>query len=151
MANNSKKENEIPEYHKLELGEIFQKTRTVETIRIQLGIFIGTINLSVLGVAFSSEKVGICFIAIGTLFILVAMDMFVVRIALRELYSRGIELENKYSPDPEKSIIHLRLGPAKNKFHTRRLSFSGFWLPIIASACEFALAIYLLNIGWSLF
>lgn len=148
---NSKKQTEIPEYHKLELGEIFQKTRVMETIRIQLGIFIGTVNLSVLGVAFSTDKIGICFIAIGTLFVFVLIDMFVVRIVLRKLYFRGFELENKYSPDPEKSFFHFRLNGSKNKPYMRRLSFAGFWLPVIASLCELALAIYLLFSGWSLF
>ena len=141
----------IPKYHQLELEEVFQKTRATENIRIQLGTFIGTINLTVLGIAFSSTKVGIFFIAIGTLLIFMMMDTFVIRKSLRILYERGMELEEKYSPDPERSIMHIRRGASKDKIYPRNPSFSGFWLPIYVSVSELSLAIYLLYTGWSLF
>ncbi len=152
MANNaSKKTMEIPEYHRMELGEIFEKTRTIENVRIQLGTFIGTVNLSALGVAFSSERAGIVFIAIGAIVLFILMDMVVIRKSLKRLNERGAELEEKYSPDPKKSNFHKKLSSYENIPSTKRLSLSGFWLPTLVSLVEFILAVYLLYSGWALF
>ena len=52
----SEKGESINDYHKLEIAEIFERTRSLNNLRVQVGIFLSTAHLAILGAAFSTEK-----------------------------------------------------------------------------------------------
>ena len=50
---------QMNEHYKLELAEVFARINSHEDARVQLGTFVGTANLTPLGIALSTRKRGI--------------------------------------------------------------------------------------------
>lgn len=161
---------ELNDYYKLEMGEVFSRIDSLENFRVQLGTFFGTANLTALGIALSTQKAGITFIAAIILVILVLIDMRGRR-NLAAYYYRGLQLQKKYAPNDGETFLHLLPGglPAKVRevfelpdAKSRRIalrkvpmsspSFLGFWIPLVAIAFEVIAGLILwLMFNWSLF
>ena len=111
----------LDEYHKIEIMEIFERTRTTQNLRVQIFTFLGTANLTILGLAFNTQKVGFIFLATGTLLLLIVTD-YAIRLMLSLLYCRGIQLEKQYSPDSDISLIHGYVAVSSQRNLFERLS-----------------------------
>lgn len=111
----------INEYKKLEIQEIFIRTREYMNVRLQIFSMIGSAHLITLGFAFAYQKIGILIIAIGLLIALIIIDKNLksVRAAL-EL--RGLQLEDQFADEPESSLLHIVIAvSAGNKNWIERL------------------------------
>lgn len=97
------------EYYKQELDQVVSRFDTLEILRIQLGTFFGTANLTALGLALSSQKAGIILIAISILVIFVIFDLRLRRLCLTYL-CRGIQLQHRFVPDDNETFIHILPG-----------------------------------------
>ena len=53
-------EEEFTEYYKLELSQAIERVNALENIRLQLGIFFGTANFTVIGIAVYVQKTVVC-------------------------------------------------------------------------------------------
>ena len=106
--------NEIEAYHKLEIDEIFERTRQMIAMRMQTGAFLGTASLTILGIGFTQKLAGLCFIAGGFLLVYLALDIISGTYS-KPLYERGVKLEEKYASDPEDAILHKRAHSYKEK------------------------------------
>jgi hypothetical protein len=162
----------MDEYHKVELNEIFSRTRSLESLRSQFGTFFGTVNLTALGLAFSVQKAGIVFLAAAIFAVQIIIDVFVRR-NLVVLYYRGLQLERKYSAEVEESLLHIYVDstlseanlshqlleisnlkePSQRLAKLRDLRFTsgGFWLLMVGVVVEVVIGVVLLFQGWSLF
>jgi hypothetical protein len=137
----------IEEYHKLELAEIYERTCALENLRFQLGTFIGTVNITVVAAAFTTQKVSLIFIAIALPLLNVLHDLR-LRSILRSLYNRGLTLETKYVSDAQNAILHT-YSPAKwSSFYS---SIGGFWMPVIVAIAELIVGLALWYSKWNLF
>jgi hypothetical protein len=161
----------INEYHKLEIQEIFVRTRTSENIRIQVGIIFLTANVTLLGFAFSTQKVGLVFAAVIILFLWAIAD-FAGKRSIGVLYYRGLQLEKIYASEQD-ALLHIYIASTssmkklveqlssiteiknqKDRIKALRsfcFSFSDYLLPIICITLELLAGVYLLNSGWYLF
>jgi len=142
---------EIDEYHKLELNEIFERTRLMISIRMQASAFLGTANFSVVGLAFSTQRAGLFFIAVGIGAIYLAIDSIAGEYS-KPLYARGVQLEDKYASDATDAILHRRL-----KSYTDRKGYSYLATRIRAlvsvtiTLAELASGVLLWISGWRIF
>ncbi|MEI7557279.1 hypothetical protein, partial [Candidatus Chlorohelix sp.] len=144
--------SQINEYHSLEIAEIYERTRSLENLRIQLGTFAGTINIGIISFAVSNQRSGFIFIATLALFLFIAVDL-IERTSRKTLYERGLQLEKRYAPDSSEAILHRRYITSKmsQKSIIRRLSIAGFWLPVFVIIAEIALGCFFIYLGWPLF
>jgi hypothetical protein len=162
----------MEEYHKLEIQEIFSRTKSLETLRAQFGTFFGTANLTALGFAFTTQKVGILFLAAAIFVVQILMDTFVRR-NLVVLYYRGIQLEKKYASEAGESLLHVYTAatlheinlphqlleistlrdPRERVMRLRKLrpTIGGLWLVVLAGFVEIVMGIILFYQGWGLF
>lgn len=99
-------ERVINDYKKLEIQEIFIRTREYMSVRLQIFSIIGSAHFITLGFAFAYQKIGILFIAIVLLIALIVIDKNLkgVKAAL-EL--RGLQLEDQFADEPETSLLHV--------------------------------------------
>ena len=105
-SSESLKENTtISPYHEIEIKEIYEGIRSLTNLRIQLGTFFGTAHLTILGVALTTQKASIVFMASSVLILMMVFDAFVRR-ELNPYYCRGLLLENMYSPDSKISLLN---------------------------------------------
>jgi hypothetical protein len=143
---------QINAYHSLEIAEIFERTRSLENLRVQLGTFSGTINIGIVGFAVSNQRSVFIFIATVALFLFIVVD-FIQRKSRKALYERGIQLEKRYAPDTSEAILHRLYSTSKinQKSMIRRLSIAGFWLPLAVIIIEIALGFFFAYFGWLLF
>jgi hypothetical protein len=170
----NRKPMEINEYHKLEIEEIFARTRELINIRIQAATFLGTVNLALLSIAFNEQKTGLIFAAASALILLIIVDRMTIRRSINTLIFRGMQLENKYAPDAEEALLHLyaavttshrknyaqmvaalKLQEQEKRISTLRTyrwsSLPGLWLPLGISLIEMTIALILNFSGWQLF
>ncbi len=155
MGNTTKKQDsiEIDKYHSFEIAEILNRTQGLLTLRIQIFVFFGTANVTILGFAFSTKLASLFFVAASTMLILIMIDIFMTRTE-KVLYYRGIQLEQKYAPDSEDTLLNIysrvilhekklpevfeikdkqRQIEALKQFHPSKI---GFWFPLIVSLLQ---------------
>jgi hypothetical protein len=170
----NRKPAEINEYHKLEIEEIFSRTRQLMNVRIQAATFVGTVNLAILSIALSEQKAGLIFAAASVLVLLIIIDRMIIRRSINTLFFRGMQLEDKYAPDAEEALLHiyaavttshrssyaqmvkaLKLQDQEKRISTLRTyrwsSLPGLWIPLGISLIEISIGITLILLGWQLF
>lgn len=108
MKTSHKKTTGIDDYHRLEIEEIFTRTREHRNQRAQIYSFFGTAHLVVLGLAFNTQKISLMILAISLPMVLIIIDYGLKR-ALASVELRGLQLEELYAPDPEIAILHLSI------------------------------------------
>lgn len=163
---------EIAEYHKLEIEEIFTATRAFTNLRTQILTFSGTANLTAMGLAFGTQKAGLLLLAAGIPALVVIADSFIRR-HQGALYCRGLQLEKKYSPEGEPALLNTYIAVAAGRralanlqavailtdqearveaLRHARSSIFGFWVQIAIGLVESIAGIVLWLIArWSLF
>lgn len=167
---NKKPTEEISEYYKLELQEVFSRLNAIETFRAQLFTLVGTANLSGFGIAFSQQKAGIVILASLTMLFIIAVDGR-LRKRLAAYYYRALQLQRRFAPDddeiilqihPDKmlsrirQILELRTADQRQralaKVHVLSLSVFGFWIPAAIMVIEASAAWVLIKVfSWSFF
>jgi len=116
MKTRNFKMNGIDDYHKLEIEEIFIRTREHTNQRSQIFSFLGTAHLIALGIALTNQKISILILAISLPIALIIIDHGLKR-SLASVELRGLQLEDLYAPDPETALQHLSIsvGPINPK------------------------------------
>ena len=162
----------MPEYHRLEIEEIFLRTRASENIRTQLAVLCITANITVIGFAFNNQKSGLVFMA-AFILLLWALADAPARRNIGVLYYRGLQLEKRYALDKEDAFLHTYIAataskrdwveqlstiasiPERNEriraLRLFRFSVLGVLVPIIIASIEVALGLVLYFTGWPLF
>src|SRR5512147_614347 len=108
MRTRGKKIDAIDDYHKLEIEEIFTRTRDHLSRRAQIYSFLATAHLVTLGLALTNQKVSLLILAISLPIILAIIDYGLKR-SLASVELRGLQLEELYAPDPELALLHLSI------------------------------------------
>ncbi|MGD1908668.1 MAG: hypothetical protein ACFB0C_22155 [Leptolyngbyaceae cyanobacterium] len=150
--------NNIDEYHKIELAEIFNRIRLLISLRIQIFTFIGTANLTILGISISEQKAILIFLGAVLMVLLMFIDSL-LRPNIDIILARGIQIENLYSDDNDALLISimlasinkpkssytiaLKIREAKNQNEVLKLVRSrpvnyklGIWLPLSVAMIE---------------
>lgn len=110
-------QNEQPKidpYHQLEIQEIFERTRAYSSLRVTIATFFGTVNLTILGLAFSAHNAMLFFIGAATLLLWIISDAYARR-ELIPFYYRGLQLEKKYAPEGEEALLHTYVQAVKSQ------------------------------------
>lgn len=94
------------EYYRAELDQIIERISSLENSRIQLGVFCGTANLTVLGFAASEEKVGILLAATGIMLVFMIAERH-LRSLYRAYYYRGLQLQRKFAPSDTETFLQI--------------------------------------------
>ena len=118
--NAERKVEEISGYHKIELEEIFTRTRTLVSLRIQIFSFIGTAHLTMLGIAFSIQKLILIFSAASLMILLIKIDMMLMPI-VDVIVARGLQIEEIYSNDEVALCSAIMSAALRNKREEYRL------------------------------
>jgi len=162
----------IDEYHKMEIEEIFSRTREHRSQRSQIYSFLGTAHLVLLGLAFNNQKISLLVLATSLIVALIVVDYSLKR-TLATLELRGMQLESLYAPDPDMALIHLSVATSyiSSKQYERlkaindikeldgrvsalrraRPGLSGsIFLPLLV-ILQIGMAISLWNSGWKIF
>jgi hypothetical protein len=167
-------QTEIPKldrFHEIELERLMEGIIALHHLRMQAGVFFGTVNLGALAVAVTTQKAMVLFFAGVLLWMLIAVDM-VSRISVAAYYYRCLKLQERFAPGddgfltmlPGSSVTYARdianlsdldgqtlvLGylPLRS---LRVQSNLGFWLPLAASLLEIAAGlVFWLVLGWPL-
>ena len=108
------KDKEISPYHKIEIEEIFTRTRTLVALRIQIFSFIGTAHLTILGFAFTIQKATLIFTAASLMILLIAID-FLIKPVIDVVVARGLQIEKIYSNDEVALSSAVMLAALRNK------------------------------------
>ena len=147
----------ITEYHKIEINEIFTRTRALMSARVQLFSVMGTAHLTIIGIAFTVQKAILIYIAAVMMLFLMKIDS-VIESIIEALIARGLQLEMLYSDDEEPlwasivssvsqkkiepRILALKLSGASTqveiiqRIKSRATKKIGIWLPISAFIFE---------------
>ena len=110
----SPREKDIDNYHKVELEEIFEKTRTLLSLRIQIFSVIGTAHLTIIGIAFTTQKGILIFLAAGLMGLLIQIDSMIKPI-LDVVCARGLQIEKIYSNDNDALCVSIILATFRNR------------------------------------
>ena|SRR3990172_6778777 len=164
----------IDDYYELELSQVVERYGSLENLRVQLGTFFGTANLTALGIALSVQKAGVVLVAAAMLFVYLALDMRARALAIVYFY-RGLQLQKRFVPNDEDSFLRILPGavatearrlsesdtvPQKVGIHSKvQKSFGGTffrirftWLIMVVGLGEMATGLILwLALNWSLF
>jgi len=92
-------ESEVPsldKYHEIELQHVFDAMTHTQNLRIQVGVFFGTVDLGAIGIAFSQRSSGLIFLGIGLIIGLLLVDS-VARRHLLYLSYRATQLRERYA------------------------------------------------------
>ena len=162
---------EMGKFEEIELQKIFDAMLSILTLRVQIGIFFGTINLGALGLAFTNQKAGLIFLASIPLWSYVIFELTASYTVMR-YYARGLELQKQFAPDTQTTYLSASLPyglkktvsgilqiTAEDKRHKalwdatyKSPIISGFGFPLLASLLEVALGfVFWLGFGWQLF
>jgi hypothetical protein len=109
----------MSEYYKLELSQVVDRVNSLEGTRLQLGIFFGTANLTILGVAMYVQKAGVLFIAAAIMIVFILIDIRVRALHVAYFY-RGLQLQRKFAKDDEETF--LRIIPGDVGIDARRIA-----------------------------
>lgn len=97
------------DYYKLELTQAVERLNSIENTRIQLGIFFGTANVTVLGAAFYLQRAGVILIAAMILLIFILIDKRFRALNIAYFY-RGLQLQKTLAPDDTETFLQLLPG-----------------------------------------
>ena len=127
----------ISEYEKLELEEVFNRTRSLVNLRVQIYSFFGTANLTLLGIALGARQAGFLFVAAGLMGLLVIVDRAMLQ-HQSKIAVRGLELEQCYAARPDVALLHrLYTRPE----HNLRIRLARLWLPLLLFTGEVLFAL----------
>jgi len=159
---------EIDEYHKMEFREVFERIGSLQDLRVQLGTFFGTANLTALGVALAVQKAGVFFVSAAILVLFTIMDRR-ARKFLAAYYYRGLQLQKRYAPDDRETSLRIHPGGIASEVReiselqdsevrlaalNRVSAFAliGFWIPLSVITLEVIAGLVLwLVFNWPLF
>lgn len=156
----------LDKFYEIEVQKVFEAMLAIQGLRVQVGTFFGTANLTALGIAFSTQKAGIIFLSAFLLILFLILDL-TARSALIRYYYRALILQNRYASNEEGTFLDIFL-PVSTEAKVRqiskiskpegrskalrslligRASNPGFWLPLIA----FFIEIFIGTILWVIF
>jgi hypothetical protein len=98
VSDSERKSEDISEYHKIELEETFERIRSLIPLRVQIFSFIGTAHLTMLGFAFTAQKIILIFLAASLMILLVVIDSM-LKPVIDVVVARGLQIEKIYSKD----------------------------------------------------
>ena len=113
----------ITEYHKIEIHEIFARTQAYAGLRFQLFSFMGTAHLTIIGIAFTVQKVILIYIAAGLMVLLMRIDA-VIEALIEAMVVRGLQLELMYSSDDEPTWASIISAVSEKKIEPRALTMN---------------------------
>ena len=119
MKTRSRQNSAIDDYHRLEIEELFTRTREHRNQRAQIYSLLGTGHVFALGLAFNNQTIGIMMLAIALPVALIIIDNTLKR-ALAAVELRGLQLENLYAPDPKTALMHVSI--AASPWSSKRIS-----------------------------
>ena len=157
--------------HEMEIEKVFGAMLTTQTLRLQLGTFFGTLDLTALSIAFSTQKAGFCIVAGLLLLIFASVDRIGLS-ALFAFYHRSLQLKEQFAPNDEDSFLNIMLlgrwetqlreigkisdrkqrWKALDTLGLKHPSPFGFWLPLAGALVEILCGLMFWQFyGWSLF
>lgn len=110
---------QMNEYYKLELSQVVERINSLENIRLQLGIFFGTANLTVLGTAMYSHKAGVLFVAAAIMLVFLFLDRRFRALHVAYFY-RGLQLQKRFATYDEDTF--LKTLPGEIATEARRIA-----------------------------
>ncbi|NOT05045.1 MAG: hypothetical protein HOP27_10655 [Anaerolineales bacterium] len=137
----------MSEYEKMEVREIFERTRTIDNLRIQIYSFFGTVNITFLGLGVSAQHAGVFLIAASTIGLLALIERR-MRDHQFQFYARGLELEEKFSPDRKSALLYSYL---EKRNYVSQSRLRRYWLPLSVFTFEILMAVlswYFLGWNW---
>jgi hypothetical protein len=137
----------MSEYEKFEIQEVFDRTKTIDSLRIQIYSFFGTVNITSLGLALTRQQAGIFLIAASMIGLLALIDR-VMRKHQAYFYTRGLELEDRFSPEKESALLHSYL---LKSHHLSQSRLRRYWITLSIFFSQVLLAIaswYFLKWNW---
>lgn len=97
------------DYYKLELTQAVERVNSIENTRIQLGIFFGTANITVLGAAYYLQRAGVFLIAAMIILMFILIDKRLRALNIAYFY-RALQLQKKLVPDDAETFLQLLPG-----------------------------------------
>jgi hypothetical protein len=137
----------MSEYEKIEIEEVFNRTKTIDSLNIQIYTFFGTVNITTLGLGVSQQHSGVFLIA-ASMIGLLTLIIRVMRKHQVQFYMRGLVLEKRFSPDKESALLHNYL---EKSGHLSGSRLRRYWLPLSVFFFEVLLAFiswYFLKWSW---
>lgn len=129
MPKVNSKNRKIPlmsEYEKFEIEEVFDRTKSIDNLRIQIYSFFGTVNITALGLALTRQQAGVFLIAASMIALLALVDR-VMRRHQGYFYARGLELEEKFSSEKESALLHSYLLRSR---HLSQSRIRRYWIAL---------------------
>ncbi|MFC2037810.1 hypothetical protein ACFLYD_07595 [Chloroflexota bacterium] len=161
----------LDRFHEIELEKTLDAIFGVQSLRVQVAVFFGTVNLAALGVALTTGKAIVVFFAAALLLLFAATD-FGARLGIAALLRRVTRLQVRYAPNDTDFLemfpgtevkwaqeMATRSGPREaNRFlgytpipNLAHQSVLGFWLPLAASLVEIGVGFTLwIGFNWPL-
>ena len=166
--------NQIPKldkFHEIELDKWIDGIISMQNLRLQAGVFFGTMNLAALGVALSTQNALVVTLAGVLLWLFILVDMGARVICTAYCY-HAMKLQVRYAPNDD-GFMHMLPGsaarwargmmdlyereeqdPSPSRLPLGRLrtqSKLGFWLPLAVSLVQIVTGVLLwLVLDWSL-
>jgi hypothetical protein len=174
IKSDSQTAKEIPtpdKFHEIEVEQLFQAIMNTQSLRLQMGIFFGTVYLGAFGIAFSLQYAGLIMLASVLPLVLVVADWRIDLIA-HKFYLRATQLESEFAPNEGKTFLTLPFTPWQESFARSMMDYHGqdrmlssyrvmisvslrsvsAWLLPLASIGGLVLGLVLwLEFGWLLF
>jgi hypothetical protein len=97
------------DYYKLELTQAVERVNSLENTRMQLGIFFGTANVTVLGAAFYLQRAGVLFVAAMVMLTFALIDKRFRALNIAYFY-RALQLQKKLAPKDKETFLQLLPG-----------------------------------------
>jgi hypothetical protein len=169
FQNTNQHDEHLRKYYLIELSQVIERINAIENSRVQLAVFIGTANLTALGIAVTVNKAAIVFIAAVILLLFVIVDRRLRTLNAAYFY-RGIQLQRKFAPHDGETF--LQITPGRLASEVRRIAelerleerikllakfptpFRGFavWIPLMGVVGEVVSGLVLLQLPqWTLF
>ena len=161
----------LDKFHEIEVQKVFEAMLAIQNLRVQVGTFFGTANLTALGIAFSTQKAGIVLLSALLLLLFVILDL-TARSALIRYYYRALVLQNRFSTGEQDTFLDIfltasteakirqiaKIPKAEDRLKAMRgllvskASNPGFWVPLVAFLIEVIIGVILwLAFNWKQF
>jgi hypothetical protein len=119
LVTNTRTVSEINEYYKIEFSQVFERIKSLEESRVQLGTLFATTNLTVLGLAFNLQRASLILVAALLLIIPLYVDGHARR-ALAIYYYRNLQLQIRFAPDDPEA--YMRILPTSLAMQVRQVA-----------------------------
>ncbi len=110
---------DLPEYYKIEFSQVFERIKSLEEFRVQLGTSFATINITVLALAFNLQRTSLFWVAALLLIIPLYIDRH-ARQALAIYYYRNLQLQKRFAPDDPEA--YMRILPTSLAMQVRQVA-----------------------------